>query len=246
MPLRGEIFVPGDKSISHRAVMLGSIAEGDTIIRGFLEGADNLATIAAFRAMGLSIEERIEGDNKTLIVHGVGLRGLHKADTLIDCSNSGTTARLLTGLLSGQSFSSLLTGDNSLQGRPMGRVVKPLTLMGAKIEGKEDTSSGRKDTTFLPLSISSAKLTGISYATPVASAQLKSAILLAGLYAEGVTQVMESAKSRDHTERMLNAMGADITVEGLTTTIRGGAPLKGIILTYPGTSHQRPFLLLPP
>jgi len=150
-PIRGEMTVPGDKSISHRAVMLGSIAEGDTTIKGFLDGADNRATIVAFRAMGVNIEERLEEGVKTLIVHGVGLRGLGKPLAEINAMNSGTTARLLTGLLSGQDFSSVITGDESLRARPMGRIVKPLTLMGARIKGRELASStGRKDRTLLP------------------------------------------------------------------------------------------------
>ncbi len=245
VPLRGEVTVPGDKSISHRAVMLGSIAEGDTVIKGFLEGADNLATIAAFRAMGVKIEEDLEGDIKTLVVHGAGLRGLTGPANEIDCVNSGTTARLLTGILSGQSFSSSITGDGSLRARPMGRVVKPLTLMGANITGRQDTShKGRKDTTFLPLSITPARLRCMSYDTPVASAQLKSSILLAGLYAEGATKVTEPARSRDHTERMLRAMGADINVEGLTTTIRGNAPLKGLQINVPGDISSAAFFMV--
>jgi len=244
-PIRGEITVPGDKSISHRAVMLGSIAEGHTVIRGFLNGADNRATIAAFRAMGVDIAESFDGD-KTVIVHGCGLRGLQESTHEIDCANSGTTARLLTGLLCGQSFSSVITGDDSLQNRPMGRVVKPLSLMGAKISGREDASvfPGRKDSTFLPLKISPARLSGISYATPVASAQLKSSILLAGLYAEGETSVTESAKSRDHTERMLRAMGADIFVKGLTVTIRGDTHLKGMEINVPGDISSAAFFIV--
>jgi len=244
-PIRGEMTVPGDKSISHRAVMLGSIAEGDTTIKGFLDGADNRATIAAFRAMGVNIEERLEEGVKTLIVHGVGLRGLTKPLAEINAMNSGTTARLLTGLLSGQSFSSVITGDDSLRARPMGRIVKPLTLMGARIKGREESpSSGRKDTTFLPLNISSAVLGGIHYDTPVASAQLKSSILLAGLYAEGETSVTESAQSRDHTERMLKAMGAGITRDGLTVTIKSGSPLKGINIDVPGDISSAAFFMV--
>jgi len=244
-PIRGEMTVPGDKSISHRAVMLGSIAEGDTTIKGFLDGADNRATIAAFRAMGVNIEERLEAGVKTLIVHGVGLRGLSKPLAEINAMNSGTTARLLTGLLSGQDFSSVITGDDSLRARPMGRVVKPLSLMGARIKGREESpSSGRKDTTFLPLNISSALLKGIHYDTPVASAQLKSSILLAGLYAEGETKVTEPAQSRDHTERMLKAMGAEIRADGLTTAIRGGAALKGIDIDVPGDISSAAFFMV--
>ncbi|MFQ5480817.1 MAG: 3-phosphoshikimate 1-carboxyvinyltransferase [Thermodesulfobacteriota bacterium] len=243
-PIRGEITVPGDKSISHRAVMLGAIAEGDTVIRGFLNGADNLATIAALRAMGVDIAESFDGD-KTVIVNGCGLRGLQKPTHVIDCANSGTTARLLTGLLSGQSFSSRITGDDSLKRRPMGRVVRPLTSMGARITGREETgSTAGKDSTFLPLHISPAVLRGISYDTPVASAQLKSAILLAGLYAGGETCVTEKAKSRDHTERMLRAMGVDIDVTGLSVTIKNGKPLNGIDINVPGDISSAAFFMV--
>jgi len=213
--------------------MLGSIAEGDTTIRGFLRGADNLATISAFRAMGINIEEKED----VLVVHGKGLKGLSQPPDVINAMNSGTTARLLTGILSGQSFGSVITGDASLRGRPMGRVVQPLSLMGADI-------SGEKDSTLLPLVIRPAKLRGISYNTPVASAQLKSAILLAGLYAEGETKVTEPAQSRDHTERMLKAMGADITAEGLTTAIKGGVTLRGLHIDVPGDISSAAFFMV--
>ncbi len=224
--------------------MFGAIAEGSTQIRGFLKGADNLATIAAFKAMGVDIDEPFVGDN-TLIINGSGLKGLKAPKGVIDCQNSGTTARLLTGLLCGQNFPTELTGDASLRARPMGRVVRPLTDMGAKIAGREGSSiSGSKDKTFLPLCISPSTLRGIHYNTPVASAQLKSAILLAGLYAEGETSVTETAKSRDHTERMLRAMGADISVNGLTVGLNGGVPLRGININVPGDISSAAFFMV--
>ncbi|MFQ5354291.1 MAG: 3-phosphoshikimate 1-carboxyvinyltransferase, partial [Thermodesulfobacteriota bacterium] len=235
--IRGEISIPGDKSISHRAVMLGAIAEGDTFIKGFLDGADNLATIAAFRAMGVHIEEQVHEGEKDLLVHGVGLKGLQEPRDVINALNSGTTARLLTGLLSGQSFFSVITGDTSLRSRPMGRVVDPLRVMGAKIIGREDSS-------LLPLALAPADLKSMSYSTPVASAQLKSSILLAGLYAEGETKVTEPAPSRDHTERMLKAMGGDIVVEGPTSAVRGGTTLKGIDIDVPGDISSAAFLMV--
>ncbi len=236
-PVRGEISITGDKSISHRAVMLGAIAEGDTVIRGFLYGADNRATVAAFRAMGLEIEEGFEKGAKTLIVHGTGLRGLREPDDIINALNSGTTARLLTGLLCGQSFFSVITGDDSLRTRPMKRIVEPLSLMGGRI-------SGRVESTLLPLAITPSELKGINYSTPVASAQLKSSILLAGLYARGRTSVTEPALSRNHTETMLKAMGADITVDNLTVTISGERPLKGIHIDVPGDISSAAFLMV--
>jgi len=232
-PLSGEVFVPGDKSISHRAVMLAAIGEGDTVIRGLLRGADNLATMGAFRAMGIEMEDR----GNAVVVHGRGLRGLKEPGNVIDAMNSGTTARLLTGLISGQGFFSVITGDESLRTRPMGRVVRPLREMGAVI-------TGRKDSTLLPLAIGPANLRGITNETPVASAQLKSAILLAGLYAEGKTTVIEPAKSRDHTEQMLRAMGAEITMDGRIVAVEGGAVLNGMEIDVPGDISSAAFLMV--
>ncbi len=197
--LRGRITVPGDKSISHRAVMLGALAEGTTVVDGFLMGADCLSTISCFREMGISIDVE---QNGRVTVHGRGLSGLRAPSRTLDAGNSGTTARLLSGILAAQPFGSTLDGDESLRSRPMGRVLTPLSLMGAKAEATE----GR-----CPIRFSPASLTGIRYALPVASAQLKSALLLAGLFADGVTAITEPAPSRDHTERMLRLFGADVT-----------------------------------
>lgn len=195
--LRGELTVPGDKSISHRAVMLGSIAQGTTEITNFLKGADCLSTIRCFRQMGVSIEEKPD----CILVHGRGLRGLTSPDGTLNTGNSGTTTRLMSGILAGQRFSSLLSGDDSLNSRPMKRIMDPLGQMGARI-----TSVNRNGCA--PLSIQPGDLHGIAYTSPVASAQVKSAILLAGLYADGETSVTEPVLSRNHTELMLQNFGA--------------------------------------
>lgn len=201
---RGEITVPGDKSISHRSVMLGALGNGSTEITGFLPGADCLATIDCFRQMGVEIQH----SGSRVLVKGLGLHGLRApADTLYT-GNSGTTTRLLAGILAGQNFKSVITGDASICKRPMGRVTKPLSAMGAQIDGE-----------YCPLTITGTKLHGITYSQPVASAQVKSAILLAGLYADGKTTVSEPAKSRDHTERMLSAMGAKLEIDSLSVTV---------------------------
>lgn len=190
--LRGTLTVPGDKSISHRAVMLGALAEGKTEIRGFLQGEDCLSTLQAFRALGITIQMTDE----VITIEGRGLDGLTEPENVIDVGNSGTTMRLLSGILAGQTFTTFLTGDASIRKRPMGRVITPLTQMGAHI-------TGRQQNTLAPLAIEGSSLTAITYHTPVASAQVKSAILLAGLYAPGWTTVYEPAPSRDHTELML-------------------------------------------
>lgn len=231
--LRGTVTVPGDKSISHRAVMLGAIAEGRTVIQGFLEGADNLSTIGAFRAMGIVIERQ----GARIMVHGKGLSGLKEPDDVIDAGNSGTTARLITGILSAQPFFSVITGDESLRTRPMRRVTAPLIEMGAAI-------SGRKGGSLLPLAVNGARLKGIGYSMPVASAQVKSCLLLAGLYAEGKTTVTELGKSRDHTERMLKLFGADIKEDGLSVTIRQSKSLKAREVTVPGDISSAAFLMV--
>ncbi|MEK6223486.1 MAG: 3-phosphoshikimate 1-carboxyvinyltransferase [Thermodesulfobacteriales bacterium] len=202
-PLKGEIAPPGDKSISHRSLMLGSLATGTTLVRDFLISDDTLSTANAMRALGASIE--ISGTQ--VLVKGKGLQGLKEPDKIINCGNSGTTTRLLIGLLSPQQFTSTLTGDKYLQARPMKRVVVPLAQMGAKINGNEEDNK-------LPLTIIGSNLKGISYELPVASAQVKSAILLAGLYAEGETEVIEPEPSRDHTERMLSYLGVPIKKNG--------------------------------
>ena len=202
-PLKGEINPPGDKSISHRSLILGSIANGTSLVKDFLISDDTISTANAMRALGITIE--INGTQVEII--GKGLYGLSKPEKVIDCGNSGTTTRLLSGLLSAQTFTSTLTGDKYLQARPMRRVVGPLALMGAQIAGKDD---GNK----LPLTITGTKLKGIRFELPVPSAQVKSAILLAGLYAEGETEVIESEASRDHTERMLSYLGVPIKKNG--------------------------------
>lgn len=200
--LRGEITVPGDKSISHRSVMFGAIAKGTTEITNFLQGADCLSTIRCFQNMGISIENTPE----KILVHGNGLRGLKEPASVLDTGNSGTTTRLISGILAGQTFSSILSGDESLNSRPMARIMKPLNSMGAHI-----TSINGNDCA--PLQISPGALHGIHYQSKVASAQVKSAILLAGLYADSETTVTEPVLSRNHTELMLNGFGANISVK---------------------------------
>ena len=225
----GQIKVPGDKSISHRAVMLGSLANGVTEISGFLKGADCLSTIDCFRKMGIDID--INGENVT--VHGNGLRGLKKPDEMLYTGNSGTTTRLLCGILAGQNFDTSITGDASIQKRPMGRVVKPLSIMGAKIENE-----------YCPLYITGTKLHGIDYKMPVASAQVKTAIILAGLYADGETVIHEIEKSRDHTELMLSAMGADLTVDNLDITVKPTNDLTAVNVDVPGDISSAAFFLV--
>lgn len=206
--LSGEISPPGDKSISHRSLMLGSLANGKSVVRGFLVSDDALSTANAMRALGAEID--IKGTE--VIVNGNGISGLSKPQNTIDCGNSGTTTRLLIGLLSPQQFTTTLTGDKYLQDRPMRRVVDPLTQMGAQIAGNEN---GNK----LPLTIKGTNLNGIRYELPVASAQVKSAIILAGMYAEGETEIIEPTASRDHTERMLTYLGVPITKNGQSIKI---------------------------
>lgn len=200
--LRGEVTVPGDKSISHRSVMFGSIAKGITEVHNYLQGADCLSTISCFQKMGIEIENR--GD--VVLVHGKGLRGLTPPAEILDCGNSGTTTRLISGILSAQDFDVTLTGDASIQKRPMKRIMEPLSLMGASIESVNGNGCA-------PLRISGRRLHGISYTSKVASAQVKSAILLAGLYADGETSVTEPYLSRNHSEIMLNYFGADVRTE---------------------------------
>lgn len=232
--LRGEIRVAGDKSISHRSVMLGSIAEGVTEIEGFLEGEDSLATLAAFRAMGVRIDRPSPG---RVTVHGVGLHGLQAPAGDLDLGNSGTSMRLLAGLLSGQSFATRLVGDASLTRRPMARVAEPLRLMGAQI----DTAPGGRP----PLEIhGAAALKGIEYCMPVASAQVKSALLLAGLYAQGTTRVIEPAPTRDHTERMLAGFGYPLRREGALAELQGGGRLQGAALQVPADISSAAFFLV--
>jgi len=231
--LKGEMRVPGDKSISHRSVFFGSIAEGTTEVTGFLEGEDNLSTISAFRLMGVDIIR--DGDRVT--IKGKGFNGLLEPSDIIDAGNSGTTTRLLTGLLSSLPFFSVITGDASLKKRPMKRVVEPLLKMGASI-------AGRKDASLLPLAITGRKLKGIRFESPIASAQLKSAILLAGLSADGETTVVEPEKSRDHTERMLGLFGADIKVSGNAVSIRSTNTLTGCKIDVPGDISSAAFFMV--
>lgn len=231
-PLRGEITVPGDKSISHRAVMLGALASGTTHITGFLMGEDCLSTIDCFRKMGVSIDV----SDKEVVVEGVGLHGLTAPKSELYTGNSGTTTRLLSGILAGQSFTSTMNGDASIQKRPMGRVMKPLREMGASIEGRDDN--------FCPLTMHPSELHGIEYRLPVASAQLKSAILLAGLYAEGQTTVIESAPSRDHTERMFRALGVEIETNGNVITLEPPEDLHAVDIAVPADISSAAFFLV--
>lgn len=217
--LRGEITPPPDKSISHRAIMLGSLARGKSVVRNFLRAADTLSTVGAFRALGVDIEVARE----LVKINGVGLNGLSEPILPIDCGNSGTTMRLISGILSGNPFLSRLEGDESLSSRPMGRVVEPLRLMGADIDGERINHK-----IYPPLRIKGGKLKGIRYELPVPSAQVKSAILLAGLYADGITEVVETVRSRDHTERMLPACGAKLEVDGLRVRVHGGEELYSV------------------
>lgn len=227
--LKGTISVPGDKSISHRCVMFGSIADGTTEIRNFLEGADCLATIRCFRTLGIDIEE----NKDTVLVHGKGLRGLSAPSEILHVGNSGTTTRLLSGILAGQPFESKISGDESLNSRPMKRIIDPLTQMGANISSVLRNGCA-------PLYITPGKLHGIHYESPVASAQVKSCILLAGLYADGETSVSEPSLSRNHTELMLKEFGADIrSIHELgstkaTAVINPCSELYGQKITVPG------------
>ena len=231
--LKGEMRVPGDKSISHRSVFFGSIAEGTTEVTGFLEGEDNLSTISAFRLMGVDIKR----DAGRVIINGKGFEGLREPSDIIDAGNSGTTTRLLTGLLSSLPFFSVITGDASLRARPMKRVVEPLLKMGASI-------AGRKDASLLPLAITGRKLKGIRFESPIASAQIKSAILLAGLSADGETVVIEPEKSRDHTERMLRLFGADLKVDGNAVSVRSTNALTGCKIDVPGDISSAAFFIV--
>jgi 3-phosphoshikimate 1-carboxyvinyltransferase len=232
--VRGSLRVPGDKSISHRSIMLGAIAEGTTRVTGFLEGADAISTMNVFRALGVRIDGPVEG---RVTVEGVGLHGLKAPAADLDCGNSGTSMRLLSGLLAGQGFEARLVGDASLTRRPMKRVTEPLARMGARI----DTSDGRPPLRIHP---PSGRLHGIDYAMPVASAQVKSALMLAGLYAEGTTRVTEPAPTRDHTERMLTAFGVPVEVDGATVSVRGGATLRATAIDVPADISSAAFFLV--
>jgi 3-phosphoshikimate 1-carboxyvinyltransferase len=229
-PLKGQITVPGDKSISHRAVMFGSLAEGTTEVTNFLQGADCLSSIRCFRQLGIEITNNASGDRVT--IRGKGLHGLKKPEDILDAGNSGTTTRLISGILCGQSFPVTITGDESIQKRPMGRIMTPLIMMGADIKSIKGNDCA-------PLLINgvSAEITrlkGIHYNSPVASAQVKSCILLAGLYADGETSVTEPTLSRNHTELMLSEFGAAVKADGSTATILPEPRLTGRKITVPG------------
>lgn len=231
--LKGELFVPGDKSISHRSIMLGAIANGVTTVRGFLRGEDNLSTMHAFQAMGVKIDD----DGETIAIHGRGLHGLQEPGNVLDCGNSGTTIRLITGLLSGQSFFSVVTGDQYLRKRPMKRVVEPLARMGARILGRNQGS-------LAPLAINGTELHAMEYHSPVSSAQIKSSIMLAGLYADGETTVREPSLSRDHSERMFSLFGASLNCFENGVTVRGGAELNAQEVTVPGDISSAAFFIV--
>ena len=221
--LKGSVTVPGDKSISHRAIMFGSISQGTTEVRHFLQGADCLATVDCFRKMGIEIENK----QNAVLIHGKGLHGLKKPSDILDAGNSGTTTRLISGILAAQNFSVTLTGDESICKRPMKRIIEPLSCMGAQIESINNNGCA-------PLNITGHPLKAIHYQSPVASAQVKSCILLAGLYADGSTSVTEPSLSRNHTELMLNFFGADVYSEGTTAVISPEPVLKGQLVDVPG------------
>jgi 3-phosphoshikimate 1-carboxyvinyltransferase len=232
--VNGRIRVPGDKSISHRSIMLGSLAEGTTYVSGFLQGEDSLATLQAFRDMGVKIEGP---DNGNVTIQGVGMRGLKASSTPLDLGNSGTSMRLMSGLLAGAGIEATLIGDSSLSKRPMRRVTEPLAQMGASIE----TTEGGLP----PLRIHAVKnLKGIDYRLPMASAQVKSCLLLAGLYADGETVVTEPEPTRDHTERMLRGFGYEVEVNGNRVRIRGGGKLKATSVDVPADISSAAFFLV--
>ena len=222
-PLKGEVTVPGDKSISHRAVMFGALSKGTTEVTNFLQGADCLSTIDCFRRLGIEIENTTE----KILIHGKGLHGLTKSATMLDVGNSGTTTRLISGILAGQKFESTLNGDESIQSRPMKRIMEPLSMMGADI-------SSIRGNNCAPLRIIGAPLHGIDYVSKVASAQVKSCVLLAGLYADGLTSVTEPSVSRNHTELMLRGFGANVVCQGKTATISPDPKLFGQKIEVPG------------
>jgi len=235
--VRGDIKVPGDKSISHRAVMFGAIADGVSRVSGFLTGEDSVNTARAFAKMGVEIEGL---GGAELVIHGAGLDGLIPPADALDLGNSGTSMRLLTGLLAGQGFGCSLDGDEYLRRRPMKRVITPLTTMGARIDGQ-----GEKG--YPPLFIhptGRGEMKAIDYVSPIASAQVKSAVLLAGLYADGTTSVTEPAKSRDHTERMLRFMGVDVIEDGLKVGVAGGQRLTARDFMVPGDLSSAAFFMV--
>ena len=237
-PLQGDLRFAGDKSICHRALMLGALAEGDTRIANFSGGGDNRSTLACLRRLGVVVDEiNDEAVGTTLVVHGVGLHGLREPDDVLDAGNSGTTMRIMSGLLAGQPFFSVLTGDEFLRKRPMRRVITPLRALGAEIYGREGDTKA-------PLAVRGKKLKGADIVLEVASAQVKSALILAGLYADGNTTVTEPGPSRDHTERMLKHMGARITVSAPKITVHTGSTLRGADIRVPGDISSAAFFLV--
>lgn len=231
--LRGEIAVPGDKSISHRSIMFGAIAKGKTNITNFLLGEDCLSTIACFRKLGVHIEQ----EEHQVTVNGRGLEGLQEPADILDVGNSGTTIRLLMGILAGRPFHSVLVGDQSIGKRPMTRVTKPLCIFGAEI-------NGRNNGEYTPLSVQGGQLEGITYELPVASAQVKSSLLFAGMQASGETVIIEPVKTRDHTERMIRQFGGEIQTDGRTIRIQGGQSLTGTDIHVPGDISSAAFFLV--
>ena len=231
-PLKGEITVPGDKSISHRGIMLGALANGTTSITNFLKGADCLSTISCFQKMGIEIEET----ENEILVHGKGLHDLSAPKEILDAGNSGTTTRLISGILAGQNFSCDLTGDASIQKRPMKRIMTPLSMMGADITSVHNNGCA-------PLHIKGAPLKGISYQSPVASAQVKSCVLFAGLYADGKTSVTEPFLSRNHSELMLSSFGASVQTCGTTATIEPEPVLTAQKVEVPGDISSAAFFI---
>jgi 3-phosphoshikimate 1-carboxyvinyltransferase len=231
--LKGEIKVPGDKSISHRGVMFGAVSDGITELTGFLDRADCRSTIGCFREMGIDISQNADH----VVIHGKGLHGLSAPQKLLDVGNSGTTTRLISGILAGQPFVSTLNGDESIQKRPMGRIITPLNQMGAHIKSLRNNGCA-------PLEVGGTPLKSIHYDSPVASAQVKSCVLLAGLYAEGSTSVTEPVVSRNHTELMLSGFGADIKSEGLTATVIGGPKLVGQKIEVPGDISSAAYFIV--
>jgi 3-phosphoshikimate 1-carboxyvinyltransferase len=231
--LRGEIVPPPDKSVSHRAIMFSSMAEGKSRVTNFLRAEDPLSSVKAFRALGISITDNGRDE---LVIEGRGLHGFSEPQDVIDCGNSGTTIRLISGLLAGNPFFSVLTGDDSLKKRPMARVIDPLKKMGAAI-------SARGGDKYLPMAIRGGGLKAIDYIMPMASAQVKSCLILAALYADGTTTITEPQKSRDHTERMLAAMGADIRVDGLNIAVRAGQRLTALDMQAPADFSSAAFFM---
>jgi len=230
--LQGVVTVPGDKSISHRAIMLGALAQGTTEVTGFLMGQDCLSTVECFRRLGVDIEL----DKTKVLINGKGLDGLREPTDILDVGNSGTTIRLISGILAGQDFTTVLTGDQSICRRPMGRITKPLREMGASILGRQEGN-------LAPLAIQGGNLKNIAYTTPVASAQVKSSILLAGLYSDGYTTVIEPVKSRNHTELMLKNFGAQVEETDRTVRIKGRPELVAQNIKVPGDISSAAFFI---